>query len=205
MFVDDLRSGIDAITNPDKNTKKGMALGKSLSMYYKFIVIPMILLAIATFVAYSTKPVGTIGAGIAAVAVLFSLLILYPVLLLIAAAIYHISGLVLGGFKKGYAATFTATTYSVFPPLLAAWIITLINAASVIVGVLLYLVVGLWSLWVLIVALSNQQGVSKGRAFIVWLIPTIIIGIILVLIVGALALAIIGMNSTVLPSTAPVA
>ena len=54
--IKELKAGIDAITHPNKGTKKKMAVGASLRMYYKFSIIPGILYLFAAGIIGAINP-----------------------------------------------------------------------------------------------------------------------------------------------------
>jgi hypothetical protein len=101
----------------------------------------------------------------------------YPVSFFIIAAIYHVLGSVLVKFKQPYKATLAATVYGLVPFIFLFWI-----SLIPLVGSYLLVVLSVWSILVTIIALSNQQRVTRKQAFYV-LIPIIIIILIVLVLV----------------------
>jgi hypothetical protein len=186
--------GWEAVIHPAKNTGKKMSIGDTLKMYYMFSVIPFILFVVlgAIFVAALSSLVGAIpglgalsglgaGLGIGAVVVMaiVYLWIAIPIGILIDAALYHlVGGAILKWFKAGYSATVTSVTYSAMAVVSILWL-TFIP----IIGSIVVFIFALWSIYVLVTALANQHGTTKGKAFIVWLI-WLIIGIAIAAVIS---------------------
>ncbi len=179
--IKELKAGIDAIAHPDKGTKKKMAVGASLRMYYKFSIIPGILYLFAAGIIGAINPAVGLGTGASAAfaAAMGALLVwvIIPILMLVAALIYHVFAMMFGLGGK-YANTLAAVAFMEMAGVSVMWV-----GIIPILGAIVEFVVWIWSIWVFVCAMANQHGASKGKAFIVWLMPTIII----IAIIGVVA------------------
>jgi hypothetical protein len=175
-IFDNFKKALDRCTNPNKNTDK-MDVMDAIKYYYKVMILPMIASiaialivgSVATLSPISTGAFGIVSAVFAAV----SFLILFPIGMLLSAAVIQLfSKMVFGIFKGNYSKTFTAMMFGTLPVVLFYWL-TYIP----ILGMLI-LLFAIWSIYVTTVSLSKQQNVSIGKAFLGWLIPTVILAVI---------------------------
>ena len=189
-IVSDFTKGFNAVLHPGANTSTKMSVGQALGMYYRFSIIPAILFMILGAVLFSALgallgPVGAaigggVGAGIAIVYAILVFWIAIPIGALISAALYHIVGMYVSGFKSGYSATFTGVTYQMMTIVGVLWL-----AFIPVIGAIIVFVFELFSIYVLCKAWSNQHKTSVGKAFLTWLVWLIIGIIITVLFMGA--------------------
>lgn len=188
LFVDQIKKGVEIMLHPVKATKKGMGIVEGLVLYYKMSFIQVLWVTIvslaiitlygpATGVSLATSQVlsnvtalAFIGGVVSATVVWLagSLLILLAV-----SALYQLIGLLLGGFKAEFSKTFSAFIYSASPAVVLSFLLVIPFVSSVII-----LVSILWLAAVLVIALSNLQGISILRSFGVFLISSIIIFIV---------------------------
>jgi hypothetical protein len=215
MVLDTFKDGIDAVLHPEKITKSAKTVGDGLALYYKFSVIPLVLLAIVAFgagfvlqgVVAATGLVNGLLAGnlvwLAVVAVVLYVWGLIPIGLLIFSVILHWIGKGLGEWKGDFAATFTAAVYGMFLPLAILWLTVL-----PIIGGLIQLVAFVWSIYVLVVALANLHKTSRVGAFVVLVASAVVIWLVALwvatgvfgAVVGPLVSAMVGTLHANLPS-----
>jgi hypothetical protein len=189
-IIDDFRNGWNVVFSPGANTSKKMSIGDAFAFYYKFSVIPIILLiamlyvllsiAMAIFsqvptIGHTLSLIGNLGVfGVIVFAVLW-LWIAVPIAILIQAALYQlVGGALMGKFKGGYSGTVTACIYAAFPSVMIAWL-----GFIPVLGGLLSFLFGIYSIYILVTALANQHKTTKGTAFLVWLV-WVLIGVIIV-------------------------
>jgi hypothetical protein len=168
IVVDEIKEGFKIMLHPVQATKNARGIKDSLKFYYKLSILPWVL-----YVIFFTISLASVGAASALILGIFSAILIFwvfiPVSFFISALIYHAFGKLFRVFKNGYASTFNATVYGTVPSILFMWL-----AAIYLLGVL-SIVFAFWSLVVLIIALSNSQNTTKLRAFVVVIIPLIII------------------------------
>ncbi len=195
VIISDFKHAINVMVHPDKETKSyTWKTGRgAIGRYYKVMLIPMILqiifaLILGNFVGGIFRSVlgtmvgstfTTITAYTAYVAgfILVTYIILIPLGLVIAAGIMHLIGRGLKLFKnKSYDATLGAMVYGIMPAIVLSWIpyISLLGC--------------LWSIAVMVIAISNLQKISRAAAFGVWLLTAVVGAILLLLVFGATAL-----------------
>ncbi len=205
-FVGDIKRGIDSVFHPDRNTKVGMSVGRALSFYYEFSILPFIAFVIVASLmlylnaaVFNTVPFlsmlygSTLGVVAVAIAAVLLFWILIPIGFLINAAIYQVIGkYFLRAWKGDYSKTFMATMFGSLPIVLFYWLMPV-----PVLGALAIAVFAVWSFVVLIIALSNAQKVSRLQSVGVVLISAAIIFII-VFIFAAMGYA---SFSTLMPSS----
>lgn len=204
-FLGDIKRGIDSVFHPDRNTKTGMSLGRALSFYYEFSILPFITFVIVASLmlylnaaVFNTVPFlsmlygSTLGVVAVAIAAVLLFWILVPIGFLINAAIYQVVGkYFLKVWKGDYSKTFMATMFGSLPIILFYWLMPI-----PILGAIAIAVFAIWSFVVLIIALSNAQKVSRLQSVGVVLISAAVIFII-VFIFAAMGYASL---STFMPS-----
>jgi hypothetical protein len=99
----------------------------------------------------------------------------------IVAGIYHVLVLLFGG-KRPYGETYKAFTYASTPFLIIGWIAIPLMLVHIFVYVAAAIVIGIWSLVVMIKGLSRLQEISAGRAAAVIFTPVIVILVIVALL-----------------------
>jgi hypothetical protein len=137
---------------------------------------------------------GMAGLGAATGALAFvALLILTPIMYLIAwlvdSAIMYVFAKLLGG-KGGF------TQQSYLMALFIAPLMLLMSILSIIpfAGWILVLILGLYSLYLLTLALKEAHGYSTARAVLTWLIPVIIVVIVMALVAAAALMAFLALG-----------
>jgi hypothetical protein len=173
-----LEDGINVALHPEKATAEKSGVFDALEFYYYASVIPMIagaaavvLLGAAAFgfsyFFFSSMPFYSILAGAGILVFVLALLalfvaymwILVPLSFFVNAAIFQFFGrYVFRQFKRGYSRTYSAVVYGSMPQTLLVFLL---------VVPFVNLIVWLWGFVVLVVALSNQQKITKIRAFAV--------------------------------------
>ncbi len=201
MLLDDFRSGIIAVLHPSGITSK-MTVQNAILTYYKFSAIPMVLalivaLLISSYLAtiVSLSPTSQLIGGSAALTIAFyrkvlfllvTLPILMPIFLLVLAGIMHAIGGSLKIFKEGFSRTFTAVVFANFATLLF-WF-TFVSLIDI--GGIIYFVAFIYSIYVLVVALSKQHEITKLNAFFVGVLSFFVVLIILSLLSAGFTYAI---------------
>lgn len=199
MILDTFRDGIDAVLHPEKITRSAKTVGDGLALYYKFSVIPLVLLAIvalgAGFVLSGVLAATGLASGllagnlvwVAVVAVVLYVLGLIPIGLLVFSVILHWIGKGLDVYKGDYARTFTASVYGMFLPLSVLWL-TVIP----VIGGLIQLVAFVWSIYVLVVALGNLHKTSRVNAFVILVAAAVVVVLITNFVTSWIALSLFG-------------
>jgi hypothetical protein len=98
------------------------------------------------------------------------------------AGIFHIFAKLFGG-SSGYVETYKAYVYGFTPSILFSWI-PYIGILGLIYGV-----------YIFIKGISLLHGLPSGKAFLVWFIPVLILGIILLILIIILGVAILSFLS----------
>lgn len=193
IFIDELKWAFDVMVHPNKANQK-WTVGGAAAMYYKVLIIPLIILVIiealaGSIIASGLSSLGSMlgssgaalgalsGGAVAAILIgstLLDFLILVPIGFLIAAVVYLIFGMIFKAASGGYAGAFSAVVYSALPivALLFLYWVPVLN-----------FILAIWGIVLFVFAWANINKVSKGKAFLVWIVPVIIV-LIIVLIVG---------------------
>lgn len=199
MVLDTFKDGIDAVLHPEKITKSAKTVGDGLALYYKFSVIPLVLLAIVALgagfvlsgVLAATGLVGGLLAGnlvwLAVVAVVLYVWGLVPIGLLVFSVILHWIGKGLDVYKGDYAGTFTAAVYGMFLPLSVLWL-TVIP----VIGGLIQLLAFIWSIYVLVVALGNLHKTSRVNTFVILVAAGVVVVLVTNLVTSWVAFSLLG-------------
>ncbi|BCS91162.1 MAG: hypothetical protein ARM1_0619 [Candidatus Micrarchaeota archaeon] len=180
-FIDSYKRAIDVILDPVIFTNDTMNIKSGIVKLYTIGLIPLLLCIIINIlfgssianssslnISFSSLPLyGTILALLEYIPVPFALLIY--------AAIYHlIFGKILRIYRSDFSHVYTAFVYGGFPYMLQFWLIN-IPALAFVVIIELFIA----TLNTLITALSNQLGISTGKAFGTFILLFIITVIIL--------------------------
>ncbi len=183
---------IVSAVKPAQSTSLTIGRAETLKRYYRMSIIPFLLYVVVSVAIFylltplpvisnsflrPSNPLGSIS-DLSNVQGTFALLsqnlIIYviaaallfwigiPLLMLMNALILHIFGKwIFAGFRKGYSNTLTATLYSFVPTFLFLWLVIVpVNIFSGPMQLLLLL----WSFAIYVIALSNQQAISRRRA-----------------------------------------
>lgn len=200
MVWDTFKDGIDAVLHPESVRVTKMSVGDVLALYYKFSVIPLILLAIVALgagfllqgvLAATGLLGGVIGGSVALLAVAGVVIYVWgllPLGLLVFSVILHWIGKGLDVFKGDYSNTFTASVYGMFAPLAVLWLSVL-----PVVGGIVQLIAFVWSIYVLVVVLSSQHKTTRVNVLVALVATGVIIWLLTQLIAGWLALGALGL------------
>ncbi len=172
-FVDDLRKGVGVVFSPQENARKGMKVANALRFYYEFSLLPFIAFIIigslvahfgislpsyATILPMLYNPAFSVIAIVISAIVLFWILV--PIGFFISAAIYQVVGYnFLHAWKGDFSKTFTAVMFGQLPFVLFYWLMPV-----PILGELALMVLAVWSVVVLVIALSSIQMLSRLAA-----------------------------------------
>ena len=185
---------IGAFTKPAdtfKKESKNATIGKgAVNFLIGFFVYGLILGIIAMIGVGATMSAFGLGAG-AGILVLLMCVIGYPIIGLICAfigvGILHLVAGLFGG-KGNYGTLFGYMGMYTAPLLIISGILMIIP----IVGGLVSLLLGLYSLYLLTVAIRENYGLTTMKAVLVWIVPSIVVAILATLFVGAAVLAMLG-------------
>jgi hypothetical protein len=175
-FFEALRLAKEITFHPKEATKLAASNQKELWMYLLSVglvysVLYGVVAYVMSFFLASDQLTGALlGASSYGLLQIPISLVSITVGVMIGAVILHAFGKLFGIYKKDLLKTTTAMAYGISPLLFFGWL-----PGLNIVG-------GIWSFIVQIYALSNQQGISKLKAFVSMLIPAVIVvGIIIAL------------------------
>ena len=211
MVFDAFKDGIDAVLHPDKVARESKTVGEALLWYYKFSVIPLVLLLIVALGAgFALNSValrlgltsGLLGGSLLAAAVAAVLVYVWgllPLGLLIYAVVLDWVGNALKTFKNNYSDTLVAVIYGTFAPLSVLWLSVL-----PVIGGLIQLVALIWSLYVVVVILANKNKSTRVEALVTvvaggiltWIIVAILAQFVLTGIFGLTLGPLVGAGAT---------
>ena len=202
MFVEEMKEGWNIMLHPGKATKKTLSVSEGLKYYYRLAIIPLVISIVIGAIAAAALPglagsastnplmssygLGAIGGvGIIAAAIV-GLLIANPIGMLISAALLQLFGKHLfKAYKNDYEHTFTAYAKGgIVPSTMFYWLSSL-----PVIGIAFAVIFGIWSFIVAIIALANQQGISRWKSLGV-IIGT---GVIVYIIIFLVALGVVGL------------
>ncbi len=220
-FREDLKKGFGAIIHPGKDTQGNYSIGSALRLYYSVSIIPFILFLVVGSLLYGTLAVNTnciyssaqiaslscaparyftvfdgfIGALAPLIGVVASvfladvlfLLIIPPIAMFIDSLVYQLIGrFFLRAFKRDIHSTFTGVMFGALPALILYWLLFIPGLSYIMLPI-----ITVWGFVIAVIALSNQQKISRSEVFLVYLAT-----LVLVLIIGII------FSSTVLSSLA---
>ncbi|MCL4365588.1 hypothetical protein M1590_04685 [Candidatus Marsarchaeota archaeon] len=200
MVWDTFKDGIDAVLHPEHIRVTKMSVGDSLAMYYKFSVIPLVLLAIVALgagfllqgvLAATGLLNGVIGGSVALLAVAGVVVYVWgivPIGLLVFSVIVHWIGKGLDTFKGDYGATFNAAVYGMFGPLAVLWLSVL-----PVIGGLIQLIAFVWSIYVLVVVLGLEHKTTRIHTLVVLVAAGVVIWLVTQLVAGWVTLGFLGL------------
>ncbi len=194
-IISDTKKAFDYVRHPNA-TGDSYTVKSALKFYYRAMILPMIAALVITLVISSVvgaafsilgRLLGFLGLGALGMAlgigigiavsimltimVLLSFIVLIPISIIINAAILQFfSKFVFRIWKGDFSKTLAAMMFGTLPIILFLWL-----AFIPIVGFIM-VIFSIWSIVVLIMALSRQHNIGIGRAFIGWLIPYVIVG-----------------------------
>jgi len=194
MFVEEMKEGLNIMLHPGMATKKTLGILEGLKYYYKLAVVPLILsIIVGVIVAValpnvspSTNPLmaayglGALGGTGLILASIIGLLVANPIGMVISAALLQLFGKHLfKAYKNDYHHTFTAYAKGgVVPSTMFYWL-----SGIPVIGLVFAVIFGVWSFVVAIIALANQQGITRWKSLGVVIGTGVIIYIILFLII----------------------
>lgn len=202
MFIEEMREGWNIMLHPGKATKKTLSVSEGLKYYYKLAIVPLvitIIIGIVVAVAFpgisktpSSNPLmssygaGSLGGAGIVVAAIIGLLVANPIGILISSALLQLFGKHLfKAYKNDYEHTFTAYAKGgIVPSTMFYWLSSL-----PVIGVAFAAIFGIWSFIVAIIALANQQGITRWKSLGV-VIGT---GVIVYIIIFLAALGVAGL------------
>ncbi|MDE1851896.1 MAG: YIP1 family protein [Candidatus Micrarchaeota archaeon] len=193
--TNDLKFLWNLVWDPEKNGKKTMDFGGAVKLYYTLAVLAFIAyvvvgsiaiwLGLSVHGATTTFPAATLLALVHAVSYValfwkgvITFFILLPLGIAVEALIYQLVGRVfLNAWKGTYEKTFTALVFSLFPLLLLYWlsVIPVFDALFIILA-------PIWSLIVLVIALSVQQKIRRLDALLIVLLKSFLTIFVLLLV-----------------------
>ena len=173
--INDIKGAIMAVIHPNRHTKRKMTVPEALTFYYKIGGASFVVAAIVELVVYMLKG-SAVGGGLGLYKGLFGLglpepfasilmagvilLVFAPLSFFINSAIYQfICKDIFGIWRGNYSRTFTASVFSYLPIAMLFWGIMLPYVHPLFMAV-----AAIWSIIVLLIALSNQQGISVLRS-----------------------------------------
>lgn len=199
MVFDTFKNGIDVVLHPAKGVKAEKTIGGALLVYYKFSVIPIILLAIVALgagfalqgVSVETGLVSGALAGslplIAIAGVIIYVWGLLPLALLVYAIVLDWVGNALKAFSGKYPHTLTAVLYGSFGPLALLWF-----SVIPVIGSIVQLIAFVWSMYVLVVLIANQNKTSRVISLIVVVTAGVVTWLLIAVIAQYFAVGFIG-------------
>ncbi len=225
-----MKSGFNSLTHPGTGTTKNLNVAETLKVYYTTAIIPFILFLVVGYIWYAFYGTGVncysgylhstsigcgpsqyfsvlghfisytayyIGAPVAVflAGVLF-LLIVPPIGIFIKSIIYHIVGKsFLKEFKKDWSKTFTAVTYGALPLLVLSWMLFIPLVSYIVLALVV-----VWGFLNSVIALANQQKITRLQSFGVYLVALFIV---LLIAVVASGLAIVGLAAPIYSPVLP--
>jgi hypothetical protein len=211
-YVDELKFFWRVMCDPAGHAKRKLDTGEALKLYYTVAVLPFIAYIVFGFIAvalgitvhsfgmhtwlYSLQPfVSSLSYFIVFASAIVLFFVALPLGIAIDALIYQIVGKIfLKAWKGTYEKTFTAIVFATFPLLLFLWLslIPFLNSVFIIIA-------PLWSIVILVVALSSQQNITRMDAFLMMLIKSVLV----VLVLTLLGLSVFASLSYVVSSLVP--
>lgn len=183
IIIDDLRNAADVIFNPTTYNYKDLSFGKAFSMYYKVILLPILIFEIfSTLIMSALILMLHIGFSIQILIILgivpLIYLVIVPIMLVIFAALLQlIGGYLFHWYKKKFATTLSALVYGTFPSSILLWTIII-----PIFGLLIESIASFWGLIIEISALTKLQRTGEGEAILSIIILFCIISILIMII-----------------------
>ena len=198
MFVEEMKEGLNIMLHPGMSTKKTLSVSEGLKYYYKLAIVPLILSIIVGIIVAVALPnvtpssnplmaaygLGSLGGVGLILASIIGLLVANPISMLIAAALLQLFGKHLfKAYKNDYEHTFTAYAKGgIVPSTMFYWL-----SGIPVIGLVFAVIFGVWSFVVAIIALANQQGISRWKSLGVMIGTAVIIYIILFLVILGVA------------------
>ena len=177
-------------SKPGSITGRKQSIGESLAFYYKVSIIPLLLFMFFSYIFFFNSPVYAYNYPIFAIinvpylVVIWAILLIWviiPVSIFINAFLYQLIG---NHFLKiwngSYEKTFAAAMFGEIPAVALIWLMP-IPVANII-----FVLAALWGFGVLVVALSEQQKISRLRALGAVVITVVIVAFAAMFAVAAM-------------------
>lgn len=176
MILDEVREQFGVMAHPGAKMKARSAR-EAMAYYYKVALVPLVLSLLLAWAVGSAVLGSQLGAsGLAALEVFVALffLVIEPAGLLFTALVLQLIGANLfKAFKGGYADTLSALVCAALPPMMFMWLL-----AVPIVGLIVLIIMGIWSFILEIVGVAKMNKTSRLSAFAVLIGGGIIVGVI---------------------------
>jgi len=198
MFVEEMKEGLNIMLHPGMATKKTLSVSEGLKYYYKLAIVPLILSIVVGIIVAAALPqvapssnplmaaygLGSLGGAGLILASIIGLLVANPIGMLIGAALLQLFGKHLfKAYKNDYEHTFTAYAKGgIVPSTMFYWL-----SSIPVIGLVFSVIFAVWSFVVAIIALANQQGITRWKSLGVMVGTAVIIYIILFLIILGVA------------------
>jgi hypothetical protein len=185
-FVDQFKLAYKVMFKPNKTTFTDRPIGDMLKFYYKILAIPLIAFIALELVLYlyGVSQIGTpIILGIVIASILAYMLIGNLVAFFVWAVIIHLFGMGLRQFKKSFDNTLTGVIYGAVPATLFIWVLAIPTW-----GEYLFALFAFWGLIITIMAIANQQRITKMASLGVFL-AILIVAVLLLIVFGYLVLS----------------
>lgn len=210
-YMDELKFFWNLVWNPEKYTKRQLNFGSALKLYYTVALLPfiayivvgsiMILTGASTHSAVRLFPGfrAFLGAASYASVILggiFLFFIILPLSIAIDAFLYQvIAKFFLNVWRGNYEKTFAALVFALFPLLLLMWLDTV-----PFLNVIFIILAPIWTIVVLVLALSQQQKITRLNALLTMIIKSIIVLLVLVLLGLSVATTVGYILSSLMPA-----
>lgn len=213
-YLEELRFFWDLVWHPGKASKRKLDLGGAVKLYYKVALLPFIayvvLGAIAVMLGITAAAISpgsmfhslggfakSLAYGFVLIRAIFLFFIALPLSIAVDALLYQLVGKwFLNAWKGNYEKTFSALVFALFPLLLLLWLSVIPFLSSIFI-----ILAPIWSIVVLVIALSAQQNITRLNAVLVIILKLILIFVVLLLIGLSVFTAIAYLTTGVLHTT----
>ncbi|MGC8587361.1 MAG: hypothetical protein ACP5K9_03710 [Candidatus Micrarchaeia archaeon] len=180
----------DIFFKPSSITGKKQSIGESLAFYYKASILPLLLFMAFSYIFFYYRPVYSYGIPMMGIinvpflAVLWAILLVWvaiPISIFVNAFLYQLIGYYFLRLWNGsYEKTFAAVMFGEIPVVSLIWLMP-IPIANVI-----FFIAVLWGFGVLVIALSEQQKITRLRALGAVLLTGFAVALIVVMAFAAM-------------------
>ncbi|MGC8730574.1 MAG: YIP1 family protein [Candidatus Micrarchaeia archaeon] len=186
FLISDLKKAINIMLHPGEATKETMNVKEALKFYYKVGLLPFLIFLIvglmeSIIIGWNYHVVAGVIFGSMVFIVFLSYLVIIPLGLLVQAGLFHlIIGKLFSMYKGSFNLPFTAYVYGTVPFLLVplALVLIILFGFALALIIIIMIIMTVWSLIVSIIAMANQLGMSKTKAFAVMLLNGFIVSFI---------------------------
>lgn len=209
-YMDELRFFWNLVWHPEKNAKRQLDFGSALKLYYTVAVLPFIAYIIvgsimvwagisthpATHLFYSFRGLlSTLSYASVVIGGILIFFVILPICIAIDSLIYQlVAKFFLNAWKGDYERTFSALVFALFPLLLLFWL-----SAIPFLNVFFIILAPVWSIVVLVIALSTQQKITRLNTLFIMIVKSLLVLMVLLL----LGISIAATLSYVIGSLAP--